>query len=128
MLSWTEFEKLPGSAQRNFETLCRALIELHYPRHGPFAALANQPGVEFHLLLHTNCALGIPGQWFGWQCRWYDLPSGKALGNTWCGPCGVNANSRMNKLNARGLVATLPVSRTLISSPFIASSYCKSNK
>ncbi len=82
MISWIEFEKLPGSAQNNFEFLCRALIDLHYRRYGQFAALANQPGVEFHLLLHTDCALGAAGQWFGWQCRWYDLPSGKALGKT----------------------------------------------
>jgi hypothetical protein len=82
MISWTEFEKLPGSAQYNFEILCRALIRLHYGRHGQFAALANQPGVEFHLLLHENCTLGARGEWFGWQCRWYDLPRGTALGAT----------------------------------------------
>jgi hypothetical protein len=82
MVNWTEFENLPGSVQHNFETLCRALIRLHYGRDGQFAALANQPGVEFHLHLHSTCALGNPGRWYGWQCRWYDLPSGRALGHT----------------------------------------------
>jgi len=82
MVSWTEFEKLPGSQRHNFEILCRALIRLHYGRYGQFAALANQPGVEFHLQLHASCALGAPARWFGWQCRWYDLPRGKALGKT----------------------------------------------
>lgn len=81
MVNWTQFEQLPGSAQNNFEFLCRALIRLHYGKHGQFAALANQPGVEFHLQLDQACDLGAAGRWFGWQCRWYDLPSGRALGN-----------------------------------------------
>jgi hypothetical protein len=82
MLSWSGFEKLPGGQQHNFETLCRSLIRLHYARYGQFAALANQPGVEFHLQLHSNCTLGPKGDWIGWQCRWYDLPPGRALGTT----------------------------------------------
>lgn len=82
MVNWNEFEKLPGSEQNNFELLSRSLIRLHYSRYGQFAALANQPGVEFHLQLRENCALGSGGRWFGWQCRWYGLPSGKALGTT----------------------------------------------
>ena len=81
MANWTQFEQLPGSAQSNFEFLCRALIRLHYGKHGQFAALANQPGVEFHLHLDEACDLGAAGRWLGWQCRWYDLPSGRALGN-----------------------------------------------
>ena len=76
------FENLPGSTQHNFETLCRALIRLHYGRYGQFAALPNQPGVEFHLRLHENCTLGGRGRWFGWQCRWYQIPRGTALGTT----------------------------------------------
>ena len=80
MVNWTQFEQLPGSAQVNFETLCRALIHMHYAKHGQFAALANQPGVEFHLQLDNACDLGSAGRWFGWQCRWYDLPSGRSLG------------------------------------------------
>ena len=61
--------------------LCRALIRRHYGRFGDFLALAAQPGVEFHLKLHTSCALGDPGRWYGWQCRWYDLPGGRAIGS-----------------------------------------------
>lgn len=79
-VNWAQFEQLPGSAEINFEFLCRALIRLHYGKHGQFAALANQPGVEFHLQLHAACDLGNSGRWFGWQCRWYDLPTGRAIG------------------------------------------------
>lgn len=81
MINWSDFQKLPGSVETNFEFLCRALIRLHYGKRGQFAALANQPGVEFHLQLDQACDLGAAGRWFGWQCRWYDLPSGRALGN-----------------------------------------------
>jgi hypothetical protein len=81
-LNWDRFEKLPGGAESNFERLCRALIRRTYGRHGRFAARAAQPGVEFHLNLHTDRTLGDAGRWFGWQCRWYDLPGGKAIGTT----------------------------------------------
>lgn len=83
MLDWPTFLQLPGSANRNFEVLCRNLIRLNYGAHGEFAALANQPGVEFHLKLRTDCpGLGKAGDWFGWQCRLFDLPPAKALGTT----------------------------------------------
>src|SRR5436309_15852400 len=81
-VNWEAFEKLPCGAETNFEMLCRALIRRHYSRYGSFAALAAQPGVEFHLKLHSPCSLGDPGRWYGWQCRWYDLPGGRALGAT----------------------------------------------
>jgi hypothetical protein len=81
-VNWGAFESLPGGTNRNFEMLCRALIRRHYGRFGAFRALANQPGVEFHLKLHSNCSLGEAGRWFGWQCRWYDLPRGRALTTT----------------------------------------------
>jgi hypothetical protein len=81
LLNWSVFEQLSGSPQYNFEILCRGLIRRHYGRYGRFAARANQPGVEFHLKLHTTCDLGNPGDWFGWQCRWYDLQAGKNLGS-----------------------------------------------
>lgn len=80
-VDWDVFGKLPGSSSHNFETLCRALIHTHYSRFGVFTALANQPGVEFHLKLDTDCALGRAGKWFGWQCRWYGLTNGAALGS-----------------------------------------------
>lgn len=80
-LNWDAFSKLPGSMEANFEALCRGLIKRHYGQFGQFAALAAQPGVEFHLKLDQSCSLGKPGRWFGWQCRWYDLPGGRALGN-----------------------------------------------
>ncbi len=97
MVNWSEFEKLPGGQQYNFETLCRSLVWLHFARFGKFAALAQQPGVEFHLKLESDCVLGSNGQWFGWQCRWYDLPSGRAIGTT-----------RRNKI-AAALTKTLKV-------------------
>lgn len=81
-VNWDVFASLPGSAEHNFEMLCRALVRRHYGQYGQFRALANQPGVEFHLNLQSDCVLGKPGRWYGWQCRWYDLPSGRALGTT----------------------------------------------
>jgi len=81
LLNWGAFEGLPGSAQVNFEMLCRALIRRHYGRHGRFAARVNQPGVEFHLKLSEPCSLGDAGHWFGWQCRWYELSGKAALGS-----------------------------------------------
>jgi hypothetical protein len=81
-VNWDAFAQLPGGPEWNFEMLCRALIRRHYGRYGDFAALAQQPGVEFHLKLHTKCALGDPGRWYGWQCRWYDLPNVRAIGTT----------------------------------------------
>src|ERR1700730_13225251 len=80
-VNWDAFAKLPGSVEANFEALCRVLVRRHYGRFGIFNALAAQPGVEFHLKLHTACTLGAPPQWYGWQCRWYRLPSGRALGD-----------------------------------------------
>ena len=82
LLNWDKFNSLAGSAERNFENLCRSLVRLHYGRFGKFIGIANQPGVEFHLELTDECALGKAGKWIGWQCRWYDLPSGRAIGNT----------------------------------------------
>jgi hypothetical protein len=81
-LRWDKFDDLAGSQPENFEKLSRALIRLHYARYGSLRATANQPGVEFHLKLHSTCALGKAGQWFGWQCRWHDVPRGRALGTT----------------------------------------------
>lgn len=82
MVNWNVFAGLPGAADINFEMLCRAIIRQHYARFGDFVALANQPGVEFHLRLHSPCSLGEAERWYGWQCRWYELPSGRAIGST----------------------------------------------
>ena len=78
-LQWDKFDALAGSQRDNFEKLARSLIRLHYAKYGSFRATANQPGVEFHLKLDSTCALGAPSRWYGWQCRWYDLPKGRAL-------------------------------------------------
>src|SRR6185437_2517742 len=80
-LNWDRFAALPGSAENNFEMLCRNLIRRTYSQYGEFLAVAAQPGVEFHLKLNSACSLGNSGRWFGWQCRWYSLPSGRALGS-----------------------------------------------
>ena len=80
-INWKQFEELPGAADRNFELLCRALTKTHYAQFGTFSERAMQPGVEFHLKLDRSCALGPAGRWFGWQCRWYDLPKGTAIGS-----------------------------------------------
>lgn len=78
--NWEVFTQLPGAAETNFEKLCRALVRRHYGRFGHFKELANQAGVEFHLQLTQSCELGAPPQWIGWQCKWYQLERGKALG------------------------------------------------
>ena len=82
-LNWGRFAELSGDLSSNFEELCQVLIRRHYGRYGEMRALAQQPGVEFHLKLLRECpALGGAGRWFGWQCRWYDLQSGRAIGDT----------------------------------------------
>ena len=81
-LNWEPFLALPGAPDENFEQLCRVLVRRGYGRYGEFRALAQQPGVEFHLKLKDACGLGEPGRWYGWQCRWYDLPSGQSIGST----------------------------------------------
>ena len=82
-LNWDIFTGLPGSAEKNFELLCRGIVRQSFGSFGVFRALANQPGVEFHLKLDKRCdALGDPDRWWGWQCKWYDLPANGALGAT----------------------------------------------
>lgn len=71
-LDWTKFYSLPGNKDQNFEDLCRALVRLHFGGVGHFAALKNQPGVEFHLKLSMPCStLGDPPRWYGWQCKFH---------------------------------------------------------
>jgi hypothetical protein len=72
-LNWAAFEALDGARERNFEILCRAIVQRNYGRYGQLRSVRQQPGVEFHLRLHTDCELGEAGSWFGWQCRWYEL-------------------------------------------------------
>lgn len=82
-LNWTAFASLSGSAETNFELLCRGIVRHNYGSYGVLRALANQPGVEFHLKLDRRSdALGDPGRWWGWQCKWYELPASGALGST----------------------------------------------
>lgn len=82
-LNWDTFRALPGDARGNFERLCRASAFHAYHRYGRFAATAQQPGVEFHLNIDgPGCSLGDRGRWYGWQCKWWDLPSGTAMGAT----------------------------------------------
>jgi hypothetical protein len=90
-LDWTKFDSLADAQSRNFENLCRGLMRYHYGRFGDFKALANQPGVEFHIKLNESCSIGNSDRWFGWQCKLYkqgDLASAnrtkieKSLRNT----------------------------------------------
>jgi hypothetical protein len=79
-LNWAAFNALPGSKSQNFENLCRALILLHFGKYGQFAALKNQPGVEFHLMIKENCPiLGEPPRWYGWQCKLHTRTTKKNL-------------------------------------------------
>ena len=62
VLNWDIFTSLPGSVEKNFEQLCRGIVRQIFGSFGSFRALANQPGVEFHLKIDTRCeALGIRG-------------------------------------------------------------------
>ncbi|WP_334191179.1 ATP-binding protein (plasmid) [Synechococcus elongatus PCC 11801] len=80
-LNWDIFTCLPGSAEKNFELLCRGIVRQNFGSFGTFRSLANQPGVEFHLKLTQRCdALGEPGRWWGWQCKWYELTANGTLG------------------------------------------------
>ena len=72
-LSWDSFEALPGSPDRNLELLWRGIVQRTWERFGRLRSVRQQPGVEFHLLLESDCNLGEAGRWFGWQCRWYTL-------------------------------------------------------
>ncbi|MEU1647264.1 NACHT domain-containing protein [Micromonospora zamorensis] len=82
-LNWDIFAQLPGGERANFERLCRAVSAIAYSRYGRFAAKAQQPGVEFHLLIQQpNCPLGEVGRGFGWQTKWFDIPSGRSLNKT----------------------------------------------
>ncbi|MEV5177095.1 hypothetical protein AB0L10_39905 [Streptomyces flaveolus] len=80
-LEWEKFTALPGSPRDNFELLCRGAVAHAYARFGRFIALAQQPGVEFHLYIdEPGCPLGDPGRCFGWQTKWWDIPPGRAIG------------------------------------------------
>lgn len=81
-LDWSRFEELPGDETANFELLWRGAIRRTYGRYGTFQARAQQPGVEFHLKLNADCALGRAGQWFGWQTKWWELAAGRTIGKT----------------------------------------------
>ncbi|ANV88914.1 NACHT domain-containing NTPase [Picosynechococcus sp. PCC 7117] len=83
-LDWTKFYSLPGDKTRNFENLCRGLIRLQYGRFGDFKALANQPGVEFHIKLTEPCQLGNAFRWFGWQCKLYQRNKNGTLKSASC--------------------------------------------
>jgi hypothetical protein len=71
-LDWKNFDALPGSKNINFENLCRGLMRSHFGQFGCFKALANQPGVEFHIQLSKECSLGTPSNWVGWQCKLFE--------------------------------------------------------
>ncbi|MFW3469902.1 hypothetical protein ACN24M_00070 [Streptomyces microflavus] len=81
-LDWDKFTALPGSARDNFELLCRGAVTHAYARYGRFVALAQQPGVEFHLDIdQPGCPLGEPGRCYGWQAKWWDIAPGRAIGS-----------------------------------------------
>lgn len=79
-LPWDKFAELEGDPTRNFELLCRGMVERNYGRFGQLRSHRQQPGVEFYMELDQDCELGSAGAIMGWQCRWYDLPKDKSLG------------------------------------------------
>ena len=81
ILNWELFEALPGAATTNWERLCGAVIRRNFGSLGTLRAIAQQPGIEFHLHLEQKSnTLGTPGQCWGWQCRWYGIPAGHQIG------------------------------------------------
>ena len=82
LFDWEQFKNLPGASSSNWERLCGAVVRRSFGSLGDFRYVAQQPGVEFHLKLErSSTTLGEPGRWWGWQCRWYDVASGR-LGTT----------------------------------------------
>jgi hypothetical protein len=73
-LAWDRFEQLSGAADRNFEVFVRALVRRRWGAFGQLRDRLNQPGIEFHLQLHSPSGdLGDPPRWWGWQCKYYAL-------------------------------------------------------
>ena len=82
-LDWQLFAQLPGGVRRNWERLCHDVVHRGLGGAGSVRATAQQPGVEFHLKVDfESSALGEPGRWWGWQCRWYTLDAGRQIGTT----------------------------------------------
>ncbi len=79
-LDWSRFAQLPGDPKRNWEILCYGLVDWNYRPLGVLSGQRQQPGVEFHLKVATTGALGEPGRWWGWQCKWYGTPQPRILG------------------------------------------------
>ena len=79
-LNWEKFKECSGDVRINFENLCRGIVRAHFGGYGHFKALKNQPGVEYHINLSEDCpSLGDSTQWFGWQCKWFELNKDKSL-------------------------------------------------
>lgn len=81
-LDWSKFQTLSGAQDKNFELLCRGIIRHTFGQYGRFVSHANMAGVEFYLELSTDCSLGKKDRVFGWQCKWFDVRSGKSIGTT----------------------------------------------
>ena len=80
-LNWDKFGQLPGNPAINWERLCRSVVIRSFGSFGSYRAVAQQPGVEFHLKVdRSSGTLGDPGRWWGWQCRWYDVQPGRQIG------------------------------------------------
>jgi len=79
-LDWERFKALPGAPDDNWERLCRAIVFRNFQAFGRLRAVAQQPGIEFHLSVERYSAvLGAPGRWWGWQCKWYERQPGQQL-------------------------------------------------
>ena len=79
-LCWEKFKESSGDVRINFENLCRGIVRAQFGGFGQFKALKNQPGVEYHIDLLKDCpSLGTAKQWFGWQCKWFELNKDKSL-------------------------------------------------
>ena len=80
-LNWDRFQRLDGDPRSNWERLCTETLRRTYTSLGRFESYSQQPGVELILVLERKSpTLGDPPRQWGWQCRWYDLPSGRSIG------------------------------------------------
>ncbi len=81
-INWEKFGDLSGASDRNFELLCRGLVRINYGQYGQFVSYSNMAGIEFYIDLEKDCPLGNKDVCIGWQCKWYEIQQGRAIGTT----------------------------------------------
>ena len=74
-LNWDSFTSLPGSAEKNFELLCRGIVRHNFGSYGVLPRPREPAGrrVPSRARQAMRLRLAKPGRWWGWQCKWYEL-------------------------------------------------------